>query len=62
MKDLNNIYKDDIKVKEESQITIVSLNTNRVKKEKWKEKNKNLRNFLYQKAAGIISFQEVNLN
>ena len=45
--DLNFIYGDDLGYKDESEIMIMCLNVNGLKKDKWKEKNNNLRNFLH---------------
>ena len=61
MMDLNDVYGDDWREKEEDEIVCVGLNVNGLKKDMWKEKNDSLRNFMYQMKSDIIALQEVNL-
>ena len=58
----NNTCRDYQVNKEEDEITHISSNANRLYEDKWKEKNNNLHNFLYQIGAKIITLQEININ
>ena len=51
MMDLNDVYGDDWRGKEEDEIVCVRLNVNGLRKDIWKEKNDSLRKFLHQMSA-----------
>ena len=53
----NGTYEDCLVNKEENKMVYVSLNVNGLQKDKQKEKNNTLRNFLYQIGAEMIALQ-----
>ena len=58
----NDTYSDQLVNTEKNKIVYFSLNINRLWKDKWKEKNDNLQNFVCQIGAEIIALQEININ
>ena len=45
--DRNDTYRDQLVNIEENEIVCIGLNINKLQKDKWKEKNNTLHNFLY---------------
>ena len=59
---INKIYRDIFQPNKEEEITVISLNINKLRIEEWAAKNDMMKDFILKTEADIVAMQETNIN